>query len=182
MRKKERGFSLIEVMIVLILLSILSAIVIPSVGMIHRQEVSRAMDNILMDLPRYGLKAKKNPSNTYRIRVEKSDVSYAYDNSYRIEDIGGETTSPDFRQPTPEPKQIHFKTIPGEIKEGVFTPLIQTEPKNVKEMFFNQSGYLMMTIDGTDRIIPHLLIEVSYEEKFTLSQIINGYTLTGVEK
>lgn len=183
MKRKERGFTIIELIIVLALLSIISAITIPSIGMVHRQEATKALDMLLMDISHYGLKAKKNPSHSYSITFEKSDPTYSYANCYKIGDKMNETTDPEFKQSTPTLKKIGFNIMPGKLEDdGTFTPLAPEAIDAKNEMLYNSKGYLMMQINGSNQVISHLSIEITYEGQVVMSQVVSGYTLTPVKK
>lgn len=75
MKKKHHGFTLLELTIVMVLMAIIGAAVIPSMKIIHRQQIQKAGNEIGMDLMTIRKQARAT-NKKYMLSVDVSSHHY----------------------------------------------------------------------------------------------------------
>lgn len=173
LKKDRRGFTILEVAVIIVLMGLIGVIAVPSVGLIHKQEVKKLAKEMCLDLTTQRIKAMSMGTNHFVELTGEDTSGYNYD--YQLSFLKKDSTPLEIvliDKKRDNSKNIHItmQTSRGEA-EVIATPT---------KIQFDHYGYMMDT--GTsEKDIYELTISIKYDNAeaiITFDGITGHYTNT----
>jgi len=168
LKKSNRGFTILEVAVIIIIMGLIGVIAVPSVGLIRKQEVKKLAKEMCLDLTTQRIKAMSMGSD-YFCLVELTDSAilghnYDYKLSFKNETTG---IIKELVKNKDNSKNIEITMKTFDEAGNVINP-------NISNIQFDNYGY-MMEMDTTNDIY-RLTAVIKYD---TADAKIDFYGITG---
>lgn len=162
-KKTCKGFTLLEMTIVLVLISLLGVALIPSMKLVYRQEMRKAADILCADLMTIRKQATAT-NNTYTLVVDSTDT-HQY------------TISPTLLNATNAGRASNHQDDISPNVEYTIRVKYEDDSEDVKDGVYYQNGRLVDTTGAAAREVKEAMIKVTYDGTSEYAEIIyDGFT------